>query len=148
MRALVQRAAEGQVVVGSEVVGAIGRGLVVFVGVGADDEAGDADWLAGKIAELRIFEDEAGKFARSVTDAGGEILAVSQFTLHADTRKGRRPSFTRAAPPERAERLYEQCIAAWRARGLPVATGRFGARMLVHLTNDGPVTIWLDSRER
>lgn len=146
MRGLIQRVTEARVEVDSEVVGSIGRGVLVLVGVARDDADEDASWMAAKIAELRIFEDDAGKMNGSVEDVRGEVLAVSQFTLFADTSHGRRPSFTQAAEPEDAERLYLRCVWELRARGLPVATGLFGARMRVCLVNDGPVTIWLDSR--
>lgn len=148
MRAVIQRVRRARVRVEDEIVAAIDTGLLALVGVAGDDEAADAAWVAGKIAELRIFEDAEGKFARSVSEVGGKVLIVSQFTLLANTRKGRRPSFTRAAAGPLAERLYERCVDEVRGRGLPVETGRFGARMQVELTNDGPVTIWLDSRER
>ena len=144
MRAVVQRVSEARVVVDGEVVGEIGRGLCVLLGVARDDGDDEARRLAGKIAKLRIFEDEAGKLDRSVLDAGGAVLAVSQFTLIADTAKGNRPSFSGAAPPEDAERLYHAFCAALREAGLAVETGRFGARMAVELVNDGPVTVTLD----
>jgi len=147
MRALVQRVREARVEVGGEIVGAIGTGLLVLLGVAVVDNRRDAEWLARKIAELRIFEDEAGKFARSALDLKGGILVVSQFTLYAETRKGRRPSFSQAAAGLQAEDLYEVFCGEMRALGLQVSTGRFGARMQVGLVNDGPVTIWLDSRE-
>jgi len=146
MRGLIQRVAEARVEVESEVVGAIGRGVLLFVGVGREDTETDAEWLAAKVADLRIFEDEAGKLNCSVTETSGEVLAVSQFTLYGDARKGRRPSFTEAAAPEDAERLYLRCVGELRERGLTVATGRFRAHMKVALVNDGPVTIWLESR--
>jgi D-aminoacyl-tRNA deacylase len=136
------------VLVADEVVGEIGRGLCVLLGVARDDTAGDAVRLAGKVARLRIFENEAGKFDRSVLDVGGAALAVSQFTLIADTAKGNRPSFVRAARPEEAERLYEAFCSALRELGVEVATGVFGARMHLELANDGPVTIVLDGRTR
>ena len=147
MRAVVQRVREARVRVAGEIVSEIGTGLLALVGVATDDGGADAAWLAAKIGDLRIFEDD-GKFARSVLDVGGEVLVVSQFTLQADTRKGRRPSFTRAAPGPRAQALYEECVTALRQRGLPVGVGRFGTHMQVELVNDGPVTIWLDSKER
>ena len=147
MRGLIQRVTEARVEVDREVVGAIGRGLLVLIGVARDDSEDDASWLASKVAELRIFEDRAGKMNDSVEDVSGEVLAVSQFTLLAETSHGRRPSFSQAADPEDAERLYLRCVWELRARGLPVATGHFGSSMQVSLTNDGPVTIWLDSRE-
>jgi D-aminoacyl-tRNA deacylase len=127
------------------VVGEIGRGLCVLLGVAREDGEAEAAELAGKVARLRIFENEAGKFDRSVVDVGGSALVVSQFTLIADTRKGNRPSFAGAAPPEQAERLYERFAEAVRALGVPVATGVFGARMEVELVNDGPVTIVVEA---
>ena len=147
MRAVLQRAREARVTVDGRTIGAIGAGLVALVGVGAGDTEADAEWIAGKIAELRIFEDDAGKMNRSATDVRAEILLVSQFTLYADTRKGRRPSFTKALAPALAAPLIDRVAAALRARGLSVATGAFGADMDVTLVNRGPVTIVLDSRE-
>lgn len=144
MRAVVQRVARAAVTVAGEAVGEIGPGLLVLVGIGPDDDEAAADWLAGKVARLRILADEAGHMNRSVLDTGGAILAVSQFTLLADTRKGNRPSFIGAAPPERAEPLYEHFVASLRGLGIEVATGRFGAAMQVALVNDGPVTIILE----
>jgi len=143
MRAVCQRVSEARVMVGGAVTGEIGAGLAVFVGIERGDELGDARVLARKVARLRIFEDDRGKFARSLIDTSGSALVVSQFTLAADTRKGNRPSFTSAAPPERAEPLYEEFCAALAAEGASVATGVFGARMAVALVNDGPVTIIL-----
>ena len=128
-----------------EVVGEIGQGLCVLLGVGREDDEAAAERLAGRVARLRIFENDEGKFDRSVLDASGAALVVSQFTLIADTAKGNRPSFSQAAPPELAEPLYERFCAALRELGVPVATGVFGARMLVELANDGPVTILLDA---
>lgn len=125
----------------AERVASIDRGLLVFLGVGADDRPEDGERLASKVAALRIFEDERGKMARSVADAGGSVLVVPQFTLYADVRQGRRPDFTRAAPPERAERLFDAFCGALRGGGLRVEAGRFGARMEVTAENDGPVTI-------
>ncbi len=145
MKAVLQRVSEASVEIDGRTVGAIGRGLLVLLGVEPADGAAAADLLARKIAALRIFADEAGKMNRSVLDVGGSLLVVSQFTLLADLRKGNRPSFIAAALPEQAEPLYEHFCASLRAHGLPVATGRFGARMAVRLVNDGPVTIWLDS---
>lgn len=145
MRAVVQRVSEGRVTVDGEVVGEIGQGLVVLVGVTHGDTEAQARWLARKIAGLRIFEDDAGKLNRSVQDVGGEILVVSQFTLYADARKGRRPSFIHAAPPEVAEPLIEHFCQALREEGLTVATGRFRAMMQVCLCNEGPVTIIVDT---
>jgi D-tyrosyl-tRNA(Tyr) deacylase len=147
MRGLIQRVSQARVEVEDEIVASIGPGLLVFIGVAREDTEADAAWLAAKVADLRIFEDEAGKLNRSVADVGGSVLAVSQFTLYGDARKGRRPSFSRAAAPEDAERLYLRCIDDLRGRGLGVRTGRFRAHMKVSLLNDGPVTIWLDSRE-
>ena len=128
--------------------GAIDRGLVVLVGVGPDDDAATADALARRVGELRIFEDEDGRTNRSLLDVGGAALVISQFTLYADTRRGRRPGFTGAAPPDLAERLYERFADALRELGVDVATGRFGAVMAVELVNDGPFTIWLDTADR
>jgi D-aminoacyl-tRNA deacylase len=144
VRAVVQRVSEARVVVDRRRAGEIGRGLVVLLGVARGDSEADAARLAAKVARLRIFEEEAGKFDRSLLDVGGEALVVSQFTLIADTRKGNRPSFTDAAPPEEAEPLYEALCGALAGLGVPVAKGVFGARMAVDLTNDGPVTIVLD----
>jgi len=147
MRAVIQRVSQASVVVDGEAVGRIDRGLLVLVGVSTTDGPADADWLADRLVGLRIFENDAGRFDASVVDVGGAILVVSQFTLYGDTRKGRRPSFTAAAPGPQAEPLYERVVAAIAARGVPVGTGRFGARMQVQLVNDGPVTILLDSAE-
>ncbi len=148
MKALVQRVVKGSVTVDGEIVGSIGRGLVVLAGVGAGDTEKDVDYLADKVANLRIFSDAGGKFNLSVLDTGGEVLVISQFTLMADTRKGRRPSFTGAALPDDADRLINLFVDRLRAAGLKVATGRFRAHMLVEILNDGPVTIMLDSREK
>jgi D-tyrosyl-tRNA(Tyr) deacylase len=145
MRAVIQRVAQASVEVGGEVIGRIGRGLLVLLGVTADDGPAEAEWMADKLLGLRIFENPPGKFNDSVIDIGGAVLVVSQFTLYADTRKGRRPSFTAAAPPGVAEPLYEQVVQAIARRGVPVGSGRFGASMQVALVNDGPVTIVLDS---
>ena len=146
MRACVQRVSQAQVTVDDEVCGAIGRGLVVLLGVAADDTPHDARQLADKIAGLRIFEDEQGKMNLALADVGGAMLVVSQFTLLGDCRKGRRPSFVAAAGPELAESLYEVFVAAVAERGIEVATGRFRQHMMVALTNDGPVTLLIDSR--
>ena len=143
MRAVVQRVSQARVLVDGEVVGEIGAGLCVLLGVAREDGEDEARRLAGKVSRLRIFENEDGRFDRSVLDAGGAVLAVSQFTLIADTEKGNRPSFSGAAAPDEAERLYELFCAALRDLGVGVATGRFGARMAVELVNDGPVTIVL-----
>jgi len=141
VRTVVQRVSQARVVVAGETVGEIGPGLLVLLGVGHDDDEAGSTALAGKVARLRIFADEAGHMNRSVLDTGGAVLAVSQFTLLADTRKGNRPSFIAAAPPELAEPLYEAFVEALRALGIEVATGRFGQSMEVALVNDGPVTI-------
>jgi D-aminoacyl-tRNA deacylase len=145
MRAVVQRVSEARVEVDQAVTGSIGSGLVVLLGVGQGDTESDAEYLAGKIAGLRVFPDEAGKMNRSVADCSGALLVVSQFTLYGDCRKGRRPSFDGAAAPDHANRLYEYFVAQVRARGLRVETGVFQALMAVHLVNDGPVTLILDS---
>ena len=148
MRALLQRTSGARVRVGGDVVGEIGAGLVVLLGVGPDDDEAVADGLARRITELRIFDDAEGRTNLSLIDVGGSVLLVSQFTLYADTRRGRRPGFTGAAAPELAERLYLRVAAALRALGVEVATGRFGEVMAVELVNDGPFTIWLDTAER
>ena len=148
MRALVQRVSQASVSIENQVVAAIKQGLVVLIGVGRDDSEADAQYLADKIANLRIFSDEADKFNLSALDIGGEVLVVSQFTLLADTRKGRRPSFTEAAPPDEAEPLIEKFVQLLRFAGLKVETGRFRQNMLVEIHNNGPVTISIDSEER
>ena len=148
MRALLQRVTRAEVRAGDETVGAIGRGLVVFLGVGPADDDQAADGLARTVAELRIFADEEGRTNRSVLDVGGDALVVSQFTLFADTSRGRRPGFSGAAPPDLAERLYLRFAAALGELGVNVSKGRFGAAMAVELVNDGPFTIWLDTAER
>ena len=148
MRALVQRVSEASVCIEGQLVSAIKQGLVVLLGVGKGDSEPDAQYLADKIANLRIFSDEADKFDLSALDIGGEILVVSQFTLLADTRKGRRPSFTDAAPPEEAEPLIDKFVQLLQASGLKVQTGRFRQNMLVEIHNSGPVTIYIDSEER
>ena len=145
MRACVQRVSEARVSVQGQLVGQIGRGLLVLLGVAAEDDDAEARWLAEKIVGLRIFEDEAGKMNRSLVDALGAMLVVSQFTLLGDCRRGRRPSYTAAAPPELAESLYEVFVQAVRACGIEVATGRFRQYMQVTLTNDGPVTLVVES---
>jgi len=145
MRAVVQRVSRAQVRVGGDPKGAVGRGMVVLLGVGRNDSAEAAAYLAEKVANLRIFEDEQGKMNRSLVETGGEALVISQFTLYGDARKGRRPGFDRAAPPEQAEPLYEQFVRELIARGIRVSTGMFQAHMQVELVNDGPVTILLDS---
>ena len=148
MKALLQRVSAASVSVAGEVVGKIGRGLVVFVGVASGDSEKDARYLAQRTVNLRIFSDQAGKFNLSALDIHGELLVVSQFTLLADTKKGRRPSFTEAAPPAQAEQLFELFVDEARATGLKVETGRFQQYMQVEIHNDGPVTIMLDSREK
>lgn len=147
MRAVAQRVSRASVVVGGETVGQIDRGLLVFVGVGKDDTKADADYLADKVAGLRIFEDEAGKMNLGVIEADGAVLAVSQFTLFGDVRRGKRPSFDAAALPEHARELYEYFVERIRNLGLRCETGRFQAMMEVSLMNDGPVTILLDSKK-
>jgi len=147
VRVLVQRVSKGAVQVEGETIGAIGAGLVLLVGVGDGDTEGDADFLANKVAGLRIFSDADGKFNLSLQDVGGGALVVSQFTLYADARKGRRPSFVRAAAPERAEALVARFAAALAGLGIAVETGRFRSHMAVEIHNDGPVTIWLDTAE-
>lgn len=149
MRAVIQRVDEASVSIGGEAVSRIGPGLLVLVGVEEGDAAADAEWLAAKIVQLRVFSDAAGKMNQSVHDVGGEVLVVSQFTLHAGTRHGNRPSFTRAAKPDVAIPLYEAFAAAVeRSLERPVARGVFAADMQVSLVNDGPVTIIIDSRQR
>jgi D-tyrosyl-tRNA(Tyr) deacylase len=145
MRVLIQRVSRAEVRVDHKLLGKIGPGLVVLVGVGHSDTESVADAMADKTVALRIFRDDDGKTNRSLMDVGGEILVISQFTLFADTRKGRRPSFLDAAPPDLGERLYERFATAVEARGVTVARGEFGAEMEVELVNDGPMTIWLDS---
>ncbi len=145
MRAVVQRVRRAQVRVGDEVAGDIGPGLLVLLGVGNDDTFADADYLAEKIAGLRIFEDEHGKMNLGLVEAGGGVLAVSQFTLYGDVRRGKRPSFDAAAPPEKARTLYDYFVERIRAAGLRCETGRFQEMMQVELVSDGPVTILLDS---
>ena len=148
MRVVIQRVSEASVTVDKKTVGAIGQGLMVLLGVAQGDTSQEAKALAEKTAGLRIFEDDAGKMNRSVEEIGGSLLVVSQFTLLGDCRKGRRPGFTDAAPPELADQLYEEYVAALRSRGVNVATGVFRADMQVALVNDGPVTMLLDSRKQ
>jgi D-tyrosyl-tRNA(Tyr) deacylase len=148
MKALIQRVTGATVTVEGTVVGKIGHGLVVFVGIANGDTLEDIQYLVRKITELRIFEDTAGKFNLSVTEVSGDLLLVSQFTLLANTRKGRRPGFTDSAPPEMAETLFNQFVEQAVSTGLKVATGKFQTHMLVEINNDGPVTIMIDSRER
>jgi D-tyrosyl-tRNA(Tyr) deacylase len=147
MIALLQRVREASVRVEGEVVGSIGAGALVLLGVHRADSAAEADWLADKVAALRVFDDDDGRMNRSLVDAGGEALVVSQFTLYGDARRGNRPSYSDAAPPEIAEPLYEHFVRRLEVDlGRPVATGRFGAAMEVALVNDGPVTLWLQRR--
>lgn len=148
MRALVQRVTHASVRIGDDTVGQIGNGLVALVGVAHTDDDGDAAYLAEKIANLRILSDDDGRFSVSALEARAELLFVSQFTLHADTRKGRRPSFIAAARPEQAETLFNRLVELSRGTGLKVATGRFQKHMLVEIHNDGPVTVMLDSANR
>ncbi len=153
MRAVVQRVTGARVTVGDRVTGAIEHGLLVFVGVEKDDAGADVEYIVAKVRDLRIFEDEADAYGRkrmncSLIDVGGALLVVSQFTLAGDVRRGRRPSFDAAAPPDLARELYESAVQQWRAAGITVATGEFQAMMRVELVNDGPVTILIDSRRR
>ncbi len=148
MRALLQRVTRAEVRVGERVVGSIGPGLLVLLGVGHGDDAATADALARRVCELRIFEDEDGRTNRSLIDVAGAALVVSQFTLYADTKRGRRPGFTDAASPDRAIELWRRVAAGIEAQGVPVALGEFGAAMAVELVNDGPFTIWLDTADR
>jgi D-tyrosyl-tRNA(Tyr) deacylase len=152
MRACIQRVSHARVSVegefGGEVEGEIGRGLLVLLGVATADTDAEMKWLAEKIVGLRIFDDPDGKMNLSLADVGGSMLVVSQFTLYGDCRKGRRPSFIDAAPPEMAETMYEKFVAQVSAAGIPTATGRFRTTMAVELTNDGPVTIWIDTEDR
>ena len=148
MRALVQRVTGASVTVEDENIGSIGPGLVVLIGITSTDDPEDAEYLANKIANLRIFSDDEGRFNHSALEIDAELLVVSQFTLYADTRKGRRPSFTAAAPPEQADSLISKTVEIFRSTGLKVETGRFQAHMLVNIANDGPVTIFIDSAER
>lgn len=145
MRAVIQRVSQAKVKVSGNTVGEIGRGLLVFLGVGKEDTPADVEYLLEKIVNMRIFEDEGGKFNRSLVEVAGELLVVSQFTLYADCRQGRRPSFSAAAPAEWARSLYELFLEKARQKGLSVSSGIFQARMEVELTNEGPVTILLDS---
>ncbi|HIR81862.1 MAG TPA: D-tyrosyl-tRNA(Tyr) deacylase [Candidatus Limiplasma merdipullorum] len=148
MRAVIQRVERASVSVEGEIRGQIGAGFLVLIGVEEGDGDADFRYIAEKVPNLRVFEDEQGKMNRSLLDVGGELLAVSQFTLLGDARGGRRPSFITAARPETADPMYERLVADWRARGIRVETGVFGAHMKVALVNDGPVTILLDSRRR
>jgi D-tyrosyl-tRNA(Tyr) deacylase len=148
MKALVQRVSRASVTVDGEIVGSIGRGLVVLVGVAGEDTEKDVHYLVDKVAQLRIFSDKESKFNISALESNGETLLISQFTLLADTRKGRRPSFIEAAPPQQAESLFNLFVERMRSTGLKVETGRFQAHMQVEIHNDGPVTIMLDSKEK
>ena len=148
MRALIQRVARAAVSVNGAEVGRTGQGLVVLLGVSKEDGEEDARYLVERIVNLRIFSDDQNRFNRSALDTEAEFLVISQFTLYADTRKGRRPDFTQAAQPEEAERLYEMAVALFREHGLKVETGRFREHMLVDIQNDGPVTLMLDSSDR
>ena len=147
MRCVVQRVTEASVTVNGETVGAVGPGLMVLIGVSTEDTDADLKYMAEKVPNLRIFDDENGVMNRSVLDVGGSILAVSQFTLYGDARGGRRPSYIRAAKPDEANAVYERLVAAWRAKGIHVETGRFRTEMKVSLVNDGPVTILIDSEK-
>ena len=147
MRCVLQRVTQASVLSEGEEVGRIGPGLMILIGVSVEDTEADVRYFAERVPVLRIFEDEAGKMNRSILDAGGEILAVSQFTLYADTRGQRRPSFIQAARPEQANALYEQLVEAWRAQGIHVETGRFRTEMQVMLVNNGPTTILMDSEK-
>ena len=147
MRCVVQRVSEASVAVNGETVGAVGPGLMVLIGVSAEDTDADLKYMTEKVPNLRIFDDENGVMNRSVLDVGGGILAVSQFTLYGDARGGRRPSYIRAAKPEEASAMYERLVEAWRAKGIHVETGIFRTDMKVSLVNDGPVTILLDSEK-
>ena len=147
MRCVVQRVSEASVTVDGETTGRIGPGLLALIGVSTEDTDADLETMAEKVMHLRIFDDENGVMNRSVLDCGGAILAVSQFTLYGDARGGRRPSYFRAAKPEKAQEMYERLIAFWREKGIPVETGRFRTEMKVALVNDGPVTILLDSEK-
>jgi len=149
MRIIIQRVSEASVSIDDQVVGAIGKGFVVLLGIVEDDGTDDVDWLVGKVTRMRIFADEEGKMNRCLKDVGGELLVVSQFTLHANTRKGNRPSFIKAARPESAIPLYQQFLEkASQEMGKPCACGQFGADMQISLINDGPVTIMVDSKLR
>lgn len=148
MRVIIQRVSEAFVVVDNETIGSIDKGFLVLVGVEDSDNSEDVAYLARKISNMRIFNDEDDKMNLSLKDVSGSVLTISQFTLHAQTKKGNRPSFVDAAHPEHAEKLYEELNAAIREQGIPVETGEFGADMKVHLVNDGPVTIFVDSKNK
>ena len=147
MRAVIQRVKESKVIVENQVISTIGKGVLVLLGVGKGDTETDAEYLASKVTEMRVFEDEQGKMNLSVTDVCGSVLVFSQFTLLGDLRKGRRPSFDKAASPDEAKRLYEFFVSRLKALGIPTATGEFQASMEVYLVNEGPVTVLLDSRK-
>jgi D-tyrosyl-tRNA(Tyr) deacylase len=147
MRAVIQRVKSAEVWVDGRLTGKIGKGLLIFIGVAKGDGEDDLDYLASKIPNLRIFEDESEKFNLSLKEIGGELLVVSQFTLYGDLRKGRRPSFTEAEEPSIAKALYERFISELKSQGIPIQTGEFQAKMEVHLVNDGPVTLLLDSKK-
>lgn len=147
MRAVVQRVTKGEVSVAGDLLGAIGPGFVVLLGVGDGDTSADAHYLADKVVNLRVFDDEEGKMNLSLLDGGGQVLAISQFTLYGDCRKGRRPSFTAAAPPKEAQELYGEFVERLRGQGVEVVTGKFQAVMQVEIHNDGPVTLLLDSKK-
>lgn len=148
MRVLIQRVSEASVTIGGETKGKIGQGFLLLVGIGENDDHSDIDWLVQKIVNMRIFSDEEGKMNRSIQDISGSFIVISQFTLHASTKKGNRPSFIEAAKPELAIPLYEAFIEKLKTVKLTVETGVFGADMQVALVNDGPVTIWLDSKDK
>lgn len=148
MRAIIQRVSEAKVNIEGETEGEIGPGLLVLLGIEGEDNQEDIDYLVRKISKMRIFEDDEGKMNLSVQDVGGSVLSISQFTLHADTKKGNRPSFIKAAKPDISEPLYEKFNQGLKDTGLPVATGEFGADMQIHLVNDGPVTILIDSKNK
>lgn len=148
MRVVVQKVTEASVSVDGEILGEIDKGFMLLVGIGKDDAQEDVSYLARKVSSLRVFEDEEGKMNRSLKDVDGAILSISQFTLFADTKKGNRPSFTNAAPPETGEALYQEFNELLRAEGFSVASGKFGAHMAVALINDGPVTILIDSKNK
>lgn len=148
MRIIIQRASKAKVTVEDQVIGEIGRGFVLLIGVEDADTSEDVDYLVRKVSRMRIFDDEAGKMNLALKDVGGSVLSISQFTLHAQTKKGNRPSFIDAAHPEYAQKLYNEFNEKIAAEGIPVATGEFGADMQVQLVNDGPVTIWMDSKNK
>lgn len=148
MKIVAQRVSSARVSVDNQIIGSIGAGFCLLIGVAPDDTEADAQWLAEKTANLRVFADEGGKMNRSLSDIGGEILAISQFTLYADCRKGRRPSFTGAAPPELGDKLYRYFVDELKKMNFKVETGEFGAEMKVEISNEGPVTIIIDTKER